>query len=151
MAGGAEEALSGATALAAAIDASPESSPQSAASPESAAASPEGGGDAGGENVEWGRSFDQETVTALLSILDGISAQEAAGLLRSPPSREAGPLLFGGSVLNSPRDTTRVTERPEIILHVPPGTGLPCPRRWGCSHLRLLSFRTCSVGEKPRS
>jgi len=25
------------------------------------------------------------------------------------------------------------------------GTGLPFPRRWGCSHLRLLSLRTCSV------
>ena len=27
----------------------------------------------------------------------------------------------------------------------PAGTGLPFSRRWGCSHLRLLSLRTCSV------
>ena len=116
MAGGAEgeEALNGATALAAATDASPESSPPSGESPVFAAASPEGGGDAGGENEEWGRSFDQETVTALLSILDGISAQEAAGLLRSPPSLDI--FLFGGSLLDSPRDKTRFTDRPEIII-----------------------------------
>ena len=53
----------------------------------------------------------------------------------------------------SPPHTTRsFLPAPRCPLFVVRGTPLgPHSRRWGCSHLRLLSLRTCSVREKLRS
>jgi len=34
---------------------------------------------------------------------------------------------------------------PPVKNRGPAGTGLPFPRSWGCSHLRLLHFKTCGV------
>jgi len=48
-------------------------------------------------------------------------------------------------------DATQVHGYTPLSLASKRGHMVPFPRRWGCSHLRFLSLRTCSVREKPRS
>jgi len=45
----------------------------------------------------------------------------------------------------APPQQSRPTVSASSKIGSPAGTGLPFPRRWGCSHLPLLSLRTCSV------